>query len=307
MRTLKLSISALAIAGVMGSLGGCATVSVPTLHAHARPPASPVDAGVDWAWSVAGDAAVRPLQVFSAHGKTYLQMRQGQMLPAVLVGGVPVSFAISSPYIVIQGEPARMDIVANGYRAVVVRQSQGPAPGRVMPALQPSRVHRVSMAGKGAVLARGATAQPQPVSQPAVQVAALAPVRAPVALPVSVSIAAPASAARAAPAVQVERVRRVRRARPVEVADAPSLWRVDTAQGRLSRVVRAWGARSGVQVRWDAPVDVPVRASGVIKARDFYGALAQALREASSGGWTFAMEFAPRGGVVIRAYQAGRA
>jgi hypothetical protein len=282
MRTLKITFSALAVAGALGSLGGCASIR-PVLSMQSRPAASPVDAGVDWSWSVAGDAAVRPLQVFAAHGKTYLQMKPGQIMPAVLVDGAPVSFSISSPYIVIQGEPQRMDIVADGYRAVVLRQSGAAAPAHVIPTAQPSRVHRVSLAGKGAVLAQVVHAQP--IQRPVVQVAAIAPVP-----------------PRVEPAV-------VRQA-AVVVASAsasPSLWRVNAAQGRLSRVVRAWGARSGVVVRWDAPVDVPVRASGVIKAGDFYGALAQALREASSGGWTFAMEFAPKGGVVIRAYQVGSA
>ena len=293
MRALKLTFTALAIAGAFGALGGCAVMH-PALATRSRPAASPVDVGVDWSWSVAGDQAVRPLQVFAVHGKTYLQMRPGQIMPAILVDGVPVAFSISSPYIVIHGEPARIDIVADGYRAVAMRQSAGVGPAHVMPAVQPSRVHRVSLAGKEAEFGQSnrVVAITLPVPQPAAHVVALAPVPEPAPVPVATQM--PRAQARAVVASAPE-------------LSGPTLWRVNAAQGRLSRVVRAWGARSGVSVRWDAPVDVPVRASGEIKASDFYGALAKALRAASSGGWTFAMEFAPKGLVVIRAYRVGSA
>jgi len=99
-----------------------------------RPAASPVDVGVNWSYTSRGDAAIRPIQVFSLRGKTYLQMRQNQILPVVLVDGAPVPFQLEPPYIVIEGTPNRMDLVSDGWRAIV---QYGPASG--LPAT-PSRI-----------------------------------------------------------------------------------------------------------------------------------------------------------------------
>lgn len=83
-----------------------------------RPAAAPVDMGVDWQYRVVGDVAVRPVQVFSMNDETYLQMKDGD--PVVLmVAGEPVPFTPRAPYLVITGLPKRIDIVANGYRAIV--------------------------------------------------------------------------------------------------------------------------------------------------------------------------------------------
>jgi len=87
-----------------------------------RPAAAPVDVGVNWGWRVVGDAAVRPVQVFSMHGQTYLQMRDRRPV-VLLAGGEIVPFMMSWPYLVIQGEPDHVDIVADGYRAIATRVS----------------------------------------------------------------------------------------------------------------------------------------------------------------------------------------
>lgn len=92
-----------------------------------RPAAAPVDIGADWAYQVEGDAAIRPVQVFSMGGKTYLQMRPQQVVPAIVVGGAPVPFRISQPYLVIDGTPSVINLISDGYRAVIT-QTQGTAP-----------------------------------------------------------------------------------------------------------------------------------------------------------------------------------
>jgi hypothetical protein len=96
-----------------------------------RPAAAPVDVGVNWGWRVVGDAAVRPVQVFSMNGQTYLQMRDRRPV-VLLAGGEIVPFMTSWPYLVIQGEPDHVDIVADGYRAIATRVSSSDRMG--MPA-----------------------------------------------------------------------------------------------------------------------------------------------------------------------------
>lgn len=143
-------VSLLFFVGALSVLSGCAApppkppAPVPS-QTTTRPPASPVDVGVNWSYTVVGDAAIRPIQAFSLHGKTYLQMRQNQILPVILVDGRPVPFQLMPPYLVIDGTPNEMDLVSNGWRATV---TYGAQPG--MPALpdqvgQASRVHSIPM------------------------------------------------------------------------------------------------------------------------------------------------------------------
>jgi hypothetical protein len=102
-------------------LSGCASINNKETAIEPqqdRPAAAPVDMGVDWEYRVVGDMAVRPVQVFSINDETYLQMKDGD--PVVLmVAGEPVPFIPRAPYLVITGLPKRIDIVANGYRAIV--------------------------------------------------------------------------------------------------------------------------------------------------------------------------------------------
>lgn len=147
---------------VLGAMGvslvaGCATppppVPQPPLSVADRPAAAPVDVGIEWSWRIVGDAAARPVQVFSLDGKTYLQMRDRRPV-VLLVGGDVIPFLSSWPYLVIQGEPAHVDIVLEGYRAIAERafepapiSSQASSASRSLDAGPGARVERVSFAG----------------------------------------------------------------------------------------------------------------------------------------------------------------
>lgn len=98
-------------------LAGCATPEPVEVIQADRPAGAPVDMGVDWGWRVLGDAAVRPVQVFSTGDQTYVQMRDRR--PVVLiVNGEVVPHLTSWPYLVIQGVPGQLDVVADGFRAL---------------------------------------------------------------------------------------------------------------------------------------------------------------------------------------------
>lgn len=102
-------------------MAGCATqepVKEPPVMVADRPAAAPVDVGIEWSWRIVGDAAARPVQVFSMNGQTYLHMRDRRPV-VLLVGGEVLPFLTSWPYLVIQGEPDRVDVVLDGYRAVL--------------------------------------------------------------------------------------------------------------------------------------------------------------------------------------------
>ena len=264
----RFSRLAIAATCTLLTLAGCATNPASgNPEVQDRPAATSVDVGVDWAWSIAGDAAVRPLQVFSLQGKTYLQMRPGQMLPAILAEGQPLPFTINAPYIVVQQTPEHMDIVANGYRAVVVhaKQRQTIRQGPVMPDPKASRVQRVSVedAGKDET---------------------------PIAHSVTPLFEAPAQSTADSDLAPMER---------------DKSWPVEASKAKLSRVIAAWGKRSHVAVRWNSRADVPVRASGEFRASNVYVAVAKARRAASAKGWTFAMSVESDGSIVVNGYQQG--
>lgn len=114
---------------------GCAAQppvkETPPVAVADRPAAAPVDVGIEWNWRIVGDAATRPVQVFSMNGQTYLHMRDRRPV-VLLVGGEIVPYLASWPYLVIQGEPDRVDVVLEGYRAIAERvpasyQSAAPA------------------------------------------------------------------------------------------------------------------------------------------------------------------------------------
>lgn len=88
-----------------------------------RPAAAPVDVGVDWGWKIIGDAAVRPTQVFSLNGKTYLQMRRDQYDVVLIADGVIANHKLYPPYLVVMGAPNQIDVVRDGYRATVLRSA----------------------------------------------------------------------------------------------------------------------------------------------------------------------------------------
>ncbi len=144
LRFFTLMTSAALVAG----LAGCATqprepVAAPSNQYAPRPPATPVDIGADWNYMVSGDAAIRPVQVFSMGGKTYLQMRPQQVVPALVVGGQPIPFRISQPYIVVDGTPSVINLISDGYRAVVTRTDATPSGRAAAPSIE--RVQRVQL------------------------------------------------------------------------------------------------------------------------------------------------------------------
>lgn len=123
-------------------LSGCATrpdeqASLPGID---RPAAAPVDVGIDWGWRVVGDAAARPVQVFSMGDQTYVQMRDQR--PVVLVvNGEVLPYRRSDPYMVIQGVPDRVDVVLDGYRAVAEHKIKPAA----LETAQINRIERVKI------------------------------------------------------------------------------------------------------------------------------------------------------------------
>lgn len=198
--TKLLSLSALATAVF---LAGCSTVSLEekgpgytSLGANTvadRPAASPVDVGINWSWRIVGDQAVRPLQVFDMQGLTYLQMPEGSPEVVLMADGQIVPFQKSTPYLIVQGTPARMDVVRDGYRAVLVRdvpQIQAPPPAAAHPSAQGSRLRRSAIS----------TPAPQPQT---------APVQPPVAAPLATEAAPAAASPAAAPVQRRGRIKRV--------------------------------------------------------------------------------------------------
>lgn len=123
----KLSVlSAVALPLMAGCASQPPAPPQPPVQVADRPAAAPVDVGIEWSWRLVGDAAARPVQVFSMNGQTYLQMRDRRPV-VLLVGGQIVPFMTSWPYLIVQGEPDRVDIVLEGYRAIAERISAKPA------------------------------------------------------------------------------------------------------------------------------------------------------------------------------------
>lgn len=131
---------------------GCATrpaaLPSPPVDVADRPAAAPVDVGIEWGWRIVGDAAVRPVQVFSLNGQTYLHMRDRRPL-ILLVGGEVVPFQPSWPYLVIQGEPDRVDIVMEGYRAIAERMLTVRPAASPVAASVPERIERGPVSHSG--------------------------------------------------------------------------------------------------------------------------------------------------------------
>jgi uncharacterized protein YceK len=156
-RLPRLASSAVLAMAVALSMSGCASVGAlfrggqasSDSGALARPAATSVDAGYDFDWTVRGDTAIRPVQVFSDAGHTYIQMRAGQMIPEVIVDGAPVPFSISPPNLIVSGDPSVIDLVSDGYRAVLVNGS----PTVPQVPVNPARVRFVDMGPDGQLTA----------------------------------------------------------------------------------------------------------------------------------------------------------
>lgn len=273
MRKIAFALPALAVA-----LSSCAVTPAPQGPSNlvsSRPAAAPVNVGVDWNWMVSGDNAVRPVQVFSLNGKTYLQMDAKQIMPALIVNGTPIPFGISPPYLVIQGMPHRIEVVANGYRAIVAYIGPGQTATPAAPAPSASRVQRVSMAPD----ATQVQAVAAPVRAPAVEVRRLAPAIAP----------QPATPAAAQPTSMLARAQSSSRVERVQVNQRDEIaWQIDPRQQMLSHALDQWAQRVGMQVEWRAPIDVPI--VGTTQYRTiFLMAFTDALADASGNGYRFLM------------------
>lgn len=114
-------ITALIAVSTLTACGSTGRVEIQQDGGIDRPAASSVDVGVDWKWRVHGDTAVRPVQVFTLRGTTYLQMGITRPNIVVLVNGEVAPFRHAPPYLLIQGEPNQIDLVIDGYRAIVER------------------------------------------------------------------------------------------------------------------------------------------------------------------------------------------
>lgn len=277
MRKITFALPALVVA-----LSSCAVTPAhqgPSNLVSSRPAAAPVNVGVDWNWMVSGDNAVRPIQVFSLNGKTYLQMDAKQIMPALIVNGTPIPFGISPPYLVIQGMPHRIDVVANGYRAIVayIGPGQTAAPAASAPAT--SRVQRVSMAPDPTQAQGQVQAVATPVQAPVVEVRKLAPAIAP----------QPATPAAAQPISMIARAQSPSRVERVHVNQRDEIaWQINPRQQMLSHALDQWAQRVGMQVEWRAPVDVPI--VGTTQYRTiFLMAFTDALADASGNGYRFLM------------------
>jgi hypothetical protein len=117
------------------ALSGCSTVRWPWTSqpqkarpvgnvVRDRPSAASVDyPDLHWAYTIEGTSLLRPQQVFAFRGATYLQMRPGQNMPVVLADGKVVRVDVFPPYLVVRGTPSRIDLLADGYRVIILKRS----------------------------------------------------------------------------------------------------------------------------------------------------------------------------------------
>jgi hypothetical protein len=250
----KAVVLSAAIAAAL-ALGGCASFSARgnTYPNTTRPAATSVGLNADWRWNVTGDAAIRPIQVFAMRGHTYLQMRPGQVIPAVVIDGKPVSFALATPYIVVTGTPHRIDLIAQGYRALVLHE--GPITVHAAPA--------VSASAPPAITADPAATPPRMTDGSYVVIRR----RPSIPAEAAASVAAVTGAPRYTPS-----------------------WTLVAAPGggtTLSTALRAMLSAHGLRLEWSAPVDVPLRSDFSVNASTDYAAVGQILAAASVTGWRY--------------------
>lgn len=245
-------------AALIVSLSGCAAIAkLSGNNMSVRPAAASVDGQTDWAWDVSGDAVVRPLQVFSLRDKTYLQMLPGQRIPAVLVDGSAIPFTISPPYIVVQGTAQRYDLMADGYRAVIVHRgllNMPAAPATV----DPTRVQRMPSVAMQ-------PGMPDPASPGFVNV--------------------PPAREIAHPQVDLQQAQVAASSTPS--ADEPRVWRIDPSQRLLSVALSEWAKQAGAELVWKSDVDLPIRSAADYRAPKFFAAMSDVLADASNSGYRF--------------------
>lgn len=259
----------------VAAVAGCATLPNGNI-VSSRPAAVSVDGITDWSWNVSGDAVVRPLQVFSLRGKTYFQMLPRQRIPAVFVDGTPLPFTIAPPYIVVQGVAQRYDLMADGYRALVLHR--GPLTMPEAPAVDaPGRVNRVADdMGQDAL-------DPRTIGG-FVDASEPAPVR---------EVAHPEVDIRRAQAEAVK-----------TVADTSRVWRIDPSQRLLSHALAEWARQAGAHLVWKSDVDLPIRAAADYRSPKFFAAMSDLLADASNSGYRFFYAVSGRTVTVISIKQS---
>lgn len=241
-----------------------------------RPAAASVDGRADWAWDIQGDAMVRPLQVFSLSGQTYFQMRPSQRIPAIFVDGTPVPFTIAPPYIIVQGTPARFNLIADGFRAIVTHR--GPVTMPNVPVIDSaSRVQRVSSSDSapapaatiGGFIQQVTPTPTRTVEHPKVDVAkALA-----------------------------------QQAEPQATSDR-RVWRITPSQKTLSRALADWAKEVGVRLVWRSNVDLPIRRPAEYVTPKFFAAMSGLLADAGACGYQFFYSVKGRTVTVISVKQS---
>lgn len=266
MRTIhSFRLVALAAAcSLMFSVAGCATLRANASDSDTlrttRPAAASAGNGADFAWSVSGDPAVRPIQVFSIGGQTYFQMRPGQNIPAVFVGNTPIPFAIEPPYIVITGKPSTVNLIADGSRAVVVHD--GPATAATS---DPERVQRVDVSTMGHPNANG------------VETYAAAP-------EVPQSHVSVATVSTPSPIVNTD---------PANTKG----WQIYPSDKMLSHALARWCSQDGITLHWNAPIDLPIEAPSNYPYPKLFAAMA-ALLDAAGNASGYHFYYSVEGNVI---------
>jgi hypothetical protein len=73
-------------------------------------------------YSISGDMAVKPDEVFNDGKKTYIKMPSAQLVPTILVGGQMAAFSKEPPFLVLESEPDRIDFVRDGSYATAIKR-----------------------------------------------------------------------------------------------------------------------------------------------------------------------------------------
>lgn len=237
----------------------------------ARPAAVSVNGVADWSWDVSGDALVRPLQVFSLSGQTYFQMLPRQRIPAIFVDGTPVPFKLAPPYLIVKGVPQRFDLIADGYRALVIHR--GPVAMPDVPAVETT--DRVERTPDAAAPQASADAAPGTIAH------LLALTRTP--------------ETRTVPHAEVDVAEALAQSAAVK-SDPHRVWRIEPSQQTLSRALAAWARDAGVKLVWKSDVDLPIRRAAEYRDPKFFAAMTSLLADANTAGYQFFYQV--NGGVV---------
>ncbi|MEI2416101.1 TcpQ domain-containing protein [Orrella sp. JC864] len=222
--------------------------------------------GYDFNWSLSGDRAVAPLQVFHDGRDTWLHFPPGQPVPALFVsagqGERLAAYTRRDPYVVVQGVwPA---ITLRGGRSLAQARYLGPGgQGAAVPAQAGPMQHAHALANSPA----GDTPD---VAAAAGPVAAALPVQGPVVTPGS----AATGAASAAPPKD-----------GTQPPAAPTVFHASPADGTMRALLGTWSRQAGwtfENEHWAVDVDIPL--SGSASFSNGYREAVRALLAASELG-----------------------